>query len=71
MAAAPKHTKHEKDLDDSEAAPDAKRQKRERKCCIFIVSSKISAGHLKHLKSLAAKKNFPLVDKFGWVRLYY
>ena len=33
-------------------------------CLVFIVDKKISSGHLKHLKSIAARKKIPLASSY-------
>ena len=34
-------------------------------CTIYIVANKLSSGHLKHLKTVAGRKHFPIVEEYG------
>lgn len=53
----------------SSEEPEAKKSRQDREgdeedsgCLIYIVSTKLSSGHLRHLKNVAGKKGFKVVD---------
>lgn len=57
----------------SSEGPEAKRSFQEGKggeedsgCLIYIVSTRLSSGHLRHLKNVAGKKGFKLVDSLRY-----
>lgn len=35
-----------------------------RRCLVFLVEKKLSSGHLKHLRNVAARKEVPLTSSF-------